>query len=238
MATGTVNNNTTSQALGANGVASNSAKSIQDQFLTLLVTQLRNQDPLNPMQNAELTSQLAQISTVEGISNLSNILLAVSGQIDVSQSMNAVAMIGRGVLIPGTKISLGTNPTDSTIREATPFGVDLQGDATRLTIKIMDSSGAVVRTIEETDPDKLKTGILNFEWDGTNDGGAALADGKYTFNVSAVDADGKTVEADALTYGQVKNVSYTADGLRLDLGLAGKVSLLEIRQVLQAGTVH
>ena len=70
---------------------------------------MKNQDPLNPMQNAELTSQLAQISTVEGITNLKNTLLSIGGQIDVSQSMSAVAMIGKGVLVPGSKVKVGVD---------------------------------------------------------------------------------------------------------------------------------
>src|SRR3546814_11715381 len=88
----TVNNNTdpTGLALAQTGAGANTAQGLQDRFLTLLVTQLQNQDPLNPMENAELTSQLAQISTVEGITNLKNTLLAISGQIDVSQSMNEI----------------------------------------------------------------------------------------------------------------------------------------------------
>lgn len=109
----TVNETTSQAGLALAQAGSNSAaQGIQDQFLTLLVTQLRNQDPLNPMENAELTSQLAQISTVEGINNLKNTMLAISGQIDVSQSMDAVSMIGKGVLMPGDKVSLGTDPND------------------------------------------------------------------------------------------------------------------------------
>lgn len=225
-------NSATNAGLGQPGVTGTSAQDIQNQFLTLLITQLKNQDPLNPLDNSEVTSQLAQISTVEGINNLRDTMLAISGQIDVSQSMNAVSMIGKGILIPGDKISLGSDPTNASVREATPFGVDLQGDAAKLTIKVMDSSGAVVRTIQVSDADQLKTGILDFTWDGNNDGGAAVPDGKYTFNVNAIDGDGKQVTADALTYGQVGSVSYTTQGLRLDLGLAGKVSMLDVRQIL------
>src|SRR3546814_12922187 len=97
------------------------------------------------MENAELTSQLAQISTVEGITNLKNTLLAISGQIDVSQSMNAVSMIGKGVLIPGEKISLGTDASDPSKRVAKPFGIDLHDDAAKGSVKILDASGEVVR---------------------------------------------------------------------------------------------
>src|SRR3546814_12169577 len=88
------------------------------------------------MENAELTSQLAQISTVEGITNLKNTLLAISGQIDVSQSMNAVSMIGKGVLIPGEQISLGTDDAGPSQRGDTTFGIDLQGNAALGSVQI------------------------------------------------------------------------------------------------------
>src|SRR3546814_11805675 len=79
----------------------------QDRFLTLLVTQLQNQDPLNPMDNAQVTSQIAQLSTVNGINQLKTTLLALSGQMDVSQSMPAAGLTGKEVLVRGSKISLG-----------------------------------------------------------------------------------------------------------------------------------
>ena len=224
------NTTTTGAALAKLGAGSSgAAQSIQDQFLTLLVTQLKNQDPLNPMENAELTSQLAQISTVEGINNLRNTMLAISGQIDVSQSMSAAALIGKGVMVPGSKIALGTNPVDGTQREATPYGLDLQAGAAKVTVKILDGAGAVVRTVELG---AMDAGVYTYSWDGMNDGGAPLADGKYTVNVSALDADGKSVKAEALTYGEVKSVAYSTEGLRLDLGLNGQVSMLDIRKIL------
>src|SRR5690606_32814066 len=77
-----------------------STAATQEQFLTLLVTQLQNQDPLNPMDNAEVTSQIAQLSTVNGINQLNNTLLALSGQMDLSQSMQAANLIGKEVLVP------------------------------------------------------------------------------------------------------------------------------------------
>jgi len=214
----------------ANSASSGAAQDIQDQFLTLLVTQLKNQDPLNPMQNAELTTQLAQISTVEGINNLRNTLMAISGQIDVGQSMDAASLIGKAVLIPGNKVALGTNPEDGSQREATPFGVDLQGDAAKVSVKILDQNGNVVRTIDL--PDEQKTGVISMEWDGMTDDGQPAADGRYTIEVAAQDADGKKVTAEALSYGVVNSVAYTVDGLRLDLGLAGQAGIVDIRKVL------
>ncbi|HEY9274333.1 MULTISPECIES: flagellar hook capping FlgD N-terminal domain-containing protein [Achromobacter] len=214
---------------GANG--SSTAQGLQDQFLKLLVTQLQNQDPLNPMQNAELTSQLAQISTVEGITNLKNTMLAISGQIDVSQSMNAVAMIGKGVLIPGSKIKSGVDAANPEARVVTPYGLDLQGDAQKVQIRISDANGAVVRTIETVDQ---KPGVYTLSWDGKNDSGIVLEPGAYTVSVMATDADGKKVNAEVLSYGQVKSVAYSTEGLRLDLGLDGQTSMLDVRKVIGA----
>ncbi|WP_420375035.1 flagellar hook capping FlgD N-terminal domain-containing protein [Pollutimonas sp. H1-120] len=210
----------------ANASNNNLMGDTQDRFLTLLVTQLQNQDPLNPMDNAQVTSQIAQMATVNGISQLNNTLLALSGQMDVSQSMQAAALIGKDVLVPGTKISLGG---EAGAKVATPFGVDLISPATKITVTIMDGSGKAVRQIEL---EPQSAGIISVEWDGKADGGAELPDGGYTIKVSASDEDGKEVAAGPLTYGKVASVAYSSNGLQLDLGLAGKVSLLDIRKIM------
>ncbi|CAB3724513.1 MULTISPECIES: flagellar hook capping FlgD N-terminal domain-containing protein [Achromobacter] len=230
----TVDQNTSAAGLAqAQSNANNSVTSqgLQDQFLKLLTTQLQNQDPLNPMQNAELTSQLAQIATVEGISNLKSTIQAISGQIDVSQSMNAVSMIGKGVLIPGNKIKLGVDGDNAAERVATPYGLDLQSDAQKVQIRIADANGAVVRTIEMGEQ---KTGVYTLDWDGKNDNGVPLEPGAYTASVLATDGDGKKVNAEVLSYGQVKSVAYSTNGLRLDLGLEGQTSMLDVRKVIGA----
>ena len=98
--------------------SSSSASDLQSNFLTLLVTQLKNQDPTNPMENNELTTQLAQINTVSGIEKLNTTLGSISGQINSNQSMQASTLIGHGVMVPGTQILAGKG-------QATPFGVDL-----------------------------------------------------------------------------------------------------------------
>uniref|UniRef100_UPI00333FD3E9 flagellar hook capping FlgD N-terminal domain-containing protein n=1 Tax=Castellaniella defragrans TaxID=75697 RepID=UPI00333FD3E9 len=201
----------------------------QDQFLTLLVTQLQNQDPLNPMDNAEVTSQIAQLSTVNGIQQLNNTLLALSGQMDMSQSLQAASLVGKQILIPGEKVSLGSDPDDPSIKAATPFGIDLISGSARTTVSIVDASGALVRTF---DLGALDAGIYPLSWDGRDDAGVPVADGAYSVQVSAADADGQAVSAQALTSGTVGSIAYTSEGLKLDLGLAGKVSLLDIRQIM------
>jgi len=201
----------------------------QDRFLTMLVTQLKNQDPMNPMDNAQVTTQIAQLSTVNGINQLNNTLLALSGQLDVGQSMQAASLIGKGVLVPGGKISLGTDPNDPEVRVATPFGVDMVSSVSKVVVSILDESGKVVRKIEMG---PQEAGVLSLEWDGNDDAGVPLADGKYTFKVAAMNKDGEPVPVEALTYGKVESVAYTSSGLRLEMGLAGSASLLDVRKIM------
>ena len=213
--------------------ATETSQGMKDQFLNLLVTQLRNQDPLNPMDNAALTSQLAQISTVEGIEKLNATVTgsmdAISGQIDFSQSVAAVNMIGKEVLIPGSKIAVGTHPADPDMRGITPFGVDLASAASTVTATITDAAGNVVRTLNlQNQP----VGVIGLEWDGMTNDGTPAGDGAYTLSVQATDVAGEAMtNLEPLTYGRVASVAYSAEGLKLDLGLAGQVGMLDVRKV-------
>ena len=200
----------------------------QDRFLTLLVTQLQNQDPLNPMDNAEVTSQIAQLSTVNGIQQLNNTLLALSGQMDMSQSLQAASLIGKDILYPGEKIALGSDP-DTGAKTATTFGIDLMSDAAKTKVSILDSAGKVVRQYEL---DPMDAGIYPMTWDGLDSAGAPAPDGAYTVQVSPTDADGQPVSADALTSGHINSIAYTSGGLKLNLALGDKISLLDVRQVM------
>lgn len=201
----------------------------QNQFLTLLVTQLQNQDPLNPMDNAQVTSQIAQLSTVNGIQQLNNTLLALSGQMDMSQSLQAAGLIGKDILYPGAKISLGSNPDSPETKVATPFGVDLMSGSTATTVSILDSAGKVVRKF---DLGAQEAGIYPLGWDGLDDAGVAVPDGAYTAQVLASDAKGQPVSAQVLTSGHISSVAYTTEGLKLNLAVGDKISLLDVRQVM------
>ncbi|MEO6986087.1 MAG: flagellar hook capping FlgD N-terminal domain-containing protein [Paralcaligenes sp.] len=231
--TNTTTSNTAAAASTALAAASSSTQNLasdtQSQFLTLLVTQLQNQDPMNPMDNAQVTSQIAQLSTVNGINQLNNTLLALSGQMDVSQSMQAANLIGKTVLVPGSKVSLGSDPTDPTSKQATPFGVDVISPATNVTATILDASGKAVRQVSLG---AQPAGILSLQWDGKSDGGAAAPDGAYTIQVTATDASGAPVSVQSLTAGIVGSVSHASSGVQLDLGLAGTAALADVRKIM------
>jgi len=203
------------------------AQDTQDRFLTMLMTQLKNQDPLNPMDNAQVTSQLAQLSTVNGINQLNNTLLSLSGQLDVGQSMQAAALIGKGVLIPGDKVSLGV-AEDGKV-ETTPVGADLVKPAARLVVTVLDANGQVVRKMELG---KQAAGVATLAWDGMDEAGNPAPAGKYRIKLAAFDAKDEPVPVTALTYGKVESIAYTSAGLRLEMGLAGSASLLDLRKIM------
>ncbi|AKP32243.1 flagellar hook assembly protein FlgD [Yersinia aleksiciae] len=201
------------------------SQDLQNSFLTLLVAQLKNQDPTNPMQNNELTTQLAQINTVSGIEKLNTTLGSISGQIDSSQSLQASSLIGHGVMIPGTNVLAGSK--DGVVT-TTPFGVELDRAADKVTATISDKNGQVVRTIEIG---SLTAGVHAFTWDGSLDAGGNAPDGAYTVAIAASNA-GASMVATPLSYAVVNGVTRGSDGAKLDLGLAGTITMDKVRQIL------
>lgn len=197
---------------------------LQDSFMTLLVTQLRNQDPMNPMQNAEMTSQLAQINTVSGIQDLNDTLQSINGQLDTSQVLQASGLIGKGVLVPGSRVLAGDDGA------TTPFGIELAQAADKVQVTICDSNGEVVRTFDAFTQD---AGVESFTWDGTMDDGTTAPEGAYSVSVTAT-SDGEPVDSTALNYALVSGVSLDTEGAPLlDLGgVSEQIALEDIRQIL------
>lgn len=208
-------------AAGALAGAASSSSDQEQRFLKLLVTQLNNQDPLNPLDNAELTSQLAQMSTVSGIEKLNSTLQSLVDQSGSSQTLQAASLIGRTVLTPGSSINLKDNA-------ATSFGLDMQGAADTVKVTVTDAAGNTVRTI---DAGTLPQGTKTLSWDGKSDTGVAMGNGSYKISVVAASA-GKSVAANTLTYAQVASVAQTASGVTLNLGAAGTAALGDVKQFL------
>ena len=133
---------TSSSASASRNVAGQavSAKEINDRFMTLLVAQMRNQDPMNPMDSNQMTSQLSQISTVSGIETLNQTVQSLVGQIASLQSMQATSMAGRDVLVTGNSLRVGA---DGIARG----GIRLDRAASDVNVVVRDLSGQAVRTI-------------------------------------------------------------------------------------------
>lgn len=204
---------------GAKNTAKPAADDPQDRFLKLLVTQMKNQDPLNPLDNAQVTSQLAQISTVNGIEKLNATIQAMASNFNAGQSLQAATMIGKDVLVPGSDLRLAGG--------GGIFGVELAQAADQVKVTIHDASGRAIRVM---DLDALPAGPLALAWDGKTTEGVQAADGTYSFSIAASRGDQK-VDAQPLAFGSVQSVSQGNEGVRLNVGTLGMVGLTDIKQI-------
>jgi len=212
-----------SELLASNGSSIKTARKgeedMQDRFLKLLVTQMQNQDPLNPMDNAEVTSQMAQISTVSGIDKLNTTLEKLVADSDARRSFEAATMIGRSVLIPGTDMQLENH--------AGIGGFELIEPADKLVVTVKDSAGIAVRDI---DLGAQPAGIGTFAWDGLANNGNAAADGQYSFALKAMRGN-KEVSASTLAFGSVSSAQADKDGALLEVGRLGYVGMDDIKKI-------
>jgi flagellar basal-body rod modification protein FlgD len=213
--------------------ATTSGDSVQadtDKFMTLLVTQLKNQDPLNPLDNAQVTSQLAQLQTVTGVNKLNETLNSLKASYQSSEAMQATNLIGHGVLVEGSGVTLSGSKAI--------LGVELGTDADSVKVDIIDKNGKTVQTM---DLGKQKAGVIPLAWDGVPDETkvdssgkpVTLADGNYTFQVTATRGADKLTDAKALSFDSVASVTTNStDGVKLNLPSKGGVTLADIKQVL------
>lgn len=207
--------------LGRTSAAGQSnTQAMQDRFLTLLISQMKNQDPLNPMDNAQMTSQLAQINTVNGIEKLNGTLEKLLGSYDEGRAMQAASMVGKNVLVAGNNMLLA---------EGKAFGaVELVDRADNVRVTIKDANGLVMRSI---DLGEHAAGSAVFVWDGTTDAGKTAVEGRYSFTVEAVSGE-KGVGSQALQLGTVSAVIRSRNGFSLDLGALGETSFDDVKRIL------
>lgn len=215
---------------GSSGMPARQSQELRESFLTLLITQLQNQDPLNPMDNAEMTSQLAQINTVSGIEELNTTLNGITQQMDAAQTLQAAGLIDKAVLVPGNNVMVSSDAENGTY--ATPFGIELSAPAEKVEVTVTSQSGEVVYT---NNLGRVAAGVESFSWGGTTNAGEAVPAVAYRVNFKATNADGELLEAKPLNYALVQGVSPGAGGrdVRLDLGaIYGQVTLDQIKQIL------
>ncbi|MBT9540527.1 flagellar hook assembly protein FlgD [Thiobacillus sp.] len=199
--------------------AKNSTKETEDRFLSLLVAQMKNQDPLNPLDNAQVTSQLAQLSTVQGIENMNATLQSLAASMGVGQMSEAANLIGHGVLVPGNTL----NPS----LQQDVMGFELSRPADSVSISILDAAGNEVRKLNLGSREE---GINVVAWDGLTSNGSTAPAGKYSFQVDATQS-GQKVSNTALYLSGVTSVSQSSEGVKLNLADNESVSYAEIRQI-------
>lgn len=193
----------------------------RNEFLRLLVLQLQNQDPLNPISDQNFTAQLAQFSSLEQLGDVNANLRAIGAIQETLVNAQALNLLGKTALVAGLdRIQLHSGRADA-------MSVEVPAGAAKVDLVIKDSSGRVVRTL--TVP--AAAGRHQVAWDGTDGQGGVLADGEYTVEVDARDAEGKTLPAALFVALVIDGVGFTELGVRLSSG-GREVSfdqILEIR---------
>ena len=170
----------------------------RDAFLNLLITQLQNQDPLDPTDSVEFTAQLAQFSSLEQLGNVNdNLKLLQDFQASINNSQ-AVSLIGKEITASGNSLPFtGDQPVGC--------GFKLDADASLVAVSIYDHTGAYVKSVEGQN---LAAGHHTLYWDGTDLNGNAAAPGTYTFELQAVDANGNNIETTTFFNSKVNRVIF------------------------------
>ncbi|OGP23782.1 MAG: hypothetical protein A2X93_01430 [Deltaproteobacteria bacterium GWC2_56_8] len=179
----------------------------KDDFLLLLVTQLQNQDPLNPTDNTEFVSQLAQFSSLEGIKNMEETMGTVADGISDMQKWSLSDLIDNTVKFESSSFDFSGEPVS--------IEYSLGSNAESANVSIYDASGNLIKSV---DAGALNSGTYELQWDGTDAAGAVAASGTYTINITAVDSSGASVDTSTYVSGKVTSVTYGSDGAEINAG--------------------
>ena len=200
----------------------------RDDFLQLLVTQLSNQDPLNPMDGQEFAAQLAQFSSLEQLIDINDVLGA-NNQLNglLAQSINsgvAADLIGKTIEAEGDQFAYNGSDDAS-------LHFELFQDASDIEVDIFNAAGTKVRSLSLS---QLSSGDHTINWDGKDDEGNDLASGSYTFSLSATDASGNAIQSRTFTSGLVDRVTYGQDGIFLWIGGNTSISMGNVTSVRES----
>ncbi len=197
-------------------------ESRQDQFMQLLIAQLKNQDPLQPQENGDFLSQLAQFETAAGTKELQKSFDKFSASMQSNSALQASGLVGRNVLAPGgiAQLESGSNVVGQ---------VDLASSTTNLTIEIEDANGQLVKTIPMG---TQAAGDVKFTWDGTDQNGNYLPPGGYRIRARA-DVGTETIAQDVLVSAKVDSVSIGqgGQGIKLNLSGLGSIELSAVKEI-------
>ena|SRR5438105_702445 len=174
----------------------------QDQFMNLLIAQLKNQDPLNPVDNSQLMAQLAQFSQLQETQQMAKSLNTFIAQQNTANATNFVTLLGKHVTTNGSTFSLKSGTP-------APISYTLAANASTATVQFLNASGVPVATWTGTNQ---TAGSKNLTWDGRDSSGNALPTGTYSFTVSAKAANGAAVSTTTQTTDIVRSINYDGNG--------------------------
>ena len=202
-ATSSTSSNTSSSTTQANDTLG------KNDFMTLLIAQMKNQDPLNPMDGTQFASQLAQFSSLQELQNLNDSMTqSINANYSLAQSINntmSATLIGKDVKVSGQDLTYNG-------QNSVQLGYNLQSDASSVSINIYDSNGTLVKTLDNL---PTGTGDNKISWDFIDDNGDKVPTGNYTFEVNAKTTSGADMAPDIFKYGTITGVEYTTSGTKL-----------------------
>ncbi|HEN47205.1 MAG TPA: flagellar hook assembly protein FlgD [Mizugakiibacter sp.] len=217
---GTTRTTGTGQTTGGHATAAPTLN--ENDFLTLLVSQLKNQDPTKPMSSTQFVAQLAQFSTVSGIQQMQASMASLASSLSGNQSLQAASLIGHAVLAPSASAALAEGRMQG--------AVNVPNGASDVRVAILDANGTLVRSI---DLGAQPAGLVRFQWNGQATHGSTMPDGNYTIRAQAVSgsqAKGVVTLAQGLVQSVVLGVNGTTPTLKVQ-GL-GSIPLSSVRQIL------
>ncbi|MGC8466784.1 MAG: flagellar hook assembly protein FlgD [Acidithiobacillus sp.] len=204
-----------SASSGASGLASAST------FYNLLVTQLTNQDPLNPLSNQDLSAQLAQFSVANGVQAIQSSLTNLMSQINQNQGLQAASLIGKAVTTAGNQLRLANGSATA--------AYDLASAATSVNVLVQNMAGQTLAVLPQG---PQSAGLQSFTWNGQDNRGNPLPAGNYVFSVQATAANGQPVSSTNFMSGVVQGVTLGASGPTLQLsGVDGSVPFSAVQNI-------
>ncbi|SHN34837.1 flagellar hook assembly protein FlgD [Rhizobacter sp. OV335] len=214
MAVDTVTNNYAAlNTKSSTDTSATTAAESSERFLKLLVAQMQNQDPLNPMDNAQVTSQIAQINTVSGIEKLNGTVGGLSTQFLQMQAVQGASLVGREVIVPGNKMDIADKVGTG--------GFQIDAAADNVKIEVQNAAGQTLQTLNLG---AQSSGMNTFEWDA----GAYDNTSGITFKVTAM-SGANTLKSTALMRDKVNAISTANNTLVLDLEKAGGVTYDQVK---------
>jgi flagellar basal-body rod modification protein FlgD len=192
----------------------------QEDFLQLMLTQLKNQDPFKPMESGEFLGQLAQFGTVQGLAGLQTSFDSLSSSLVSNQALQASTLVGRSALVETSSLVLSESA-------GVAGAVDLPASTSGITVTVRDALGQPVRTLELG---TQAAGLVPFVWDGRDAEGAAAPPGRYTFT-AAYRAGTESVAADTLVRAPIDSVLLGAGGFSVELRGIGEVPFTAVREI-------
>lgn len=193
-----------------------------EDFMSLMTTQLMNQDPLKPMESGDFLGQIASFSTVSGISELQDSFASFAKAMQSDQALQGSSLVGRSVLVPS---SIGVMSPDSPMRGQ----INVSDPVSNLELKVYGANGELVRTVSMGPA----SGYTNFEWDGLNDDGEAMPEGVYQFMATGT-VDGQNTAFATAVVAKVDSVLVGSGGQGLTMNLAGigSVPFTEVQEII------